>query len=544
MATNHMHNLTTLIKARGRHVSPRRHCAVGLRTSSICHRCHSAVRHPSGPAVPGSPQTAIGPTPPTSAVAPPPPPPEPVPESIEEFDNLISQSLEKWVKISDEIGGVVATQAAKVLEAFKEERKFLLITTKAKKPDMKGADMSVFQDLVQPISKLMTVVGGLKDANRGDANYNNLATVAESMLALAWVTIDIKPFKHVEESLAAAQFWGNKVLTAHKNKDEKQIEWVNTYYQVFRDLAEYVKSYFPNGIPWNPQGVPAAEAAKAINAAASTTAAPASARGAGGPPPPPPPPPPGPPPVLKIDALPSQPSGPSGLGAVFSELNKGEAVTKGLRKVDKSEMTHKNPALRAGSTVPERSSSSAIRGKSPAPPGTKPKPESMRVKKPPKQELEGNKWTIENYDKPSAPIELEVTLNQSVLISKCVNTTIILRGKANAVTVENTQRLSLVVESLVSTVDVVKSTNFALQVLETIPTVLLDQVDSAQIYLSKESSSTRVYSSKSAGINLNVLVPGEGGEDDSKELPLPSQICSWWDPEKGDVINEIVSHAG
>jgi hypothetical protein len=37
---------------------------------------------------------------------------------------------------------------------------------------------------------------------------------------------------------------------------------------------------------------------------------------------------------------------------VFAELNRGAEVTKGLRKVDKSEMTHKNPALRASSAVP------------------------------------------------------------------------------------------------------------------------------------------------------------------------------------------------
>ena len=154
----------------------------------------------------------------------------------------------------------------------------------------------------------------------------------------------------------------------------------------------------------------------------------------------------------------------------------------------------------------------------------------------------------ENFDKEPAPIELEVSLSHSVLISKCNNTTVILRGKANAVTIENTNRLSLVVESLVSTVDVVKSANFALQVLETIPTVLLDQVDGAQVYLSKESAAvTRLYSSKSASINLNVIPGGAGGggeeeeDEDYKEIPLPSQICSWWDAEKGDVVNEIVS---
>lgn len=93
----------------------------------------------------------------------------------------------------------------------------------------------------------------------------------------------------------------------------------------------------------------------------------------------------------------------------------------------------------------------------------------------------------------------------------------------------------------------VKSQNFALQVLESIPTVLLDQVDGAQVYLSKESAATKVYSSKSASINLNVIAPGEAGaeeDEDFKEVPLPSQICSWWDEEKGEVVNEIVSHAG
>ena len=168
---------------------------------------------------------------------------------------------------------------------------------------------------------------------------------------------------------------------------------MKAYYQIFRDLTDYVKTYFPNGIPWNPNGVPATEAAKSVEAASSAAApAPAPAGGAAAPPPPPPPPP-GPPPVLKIDEQKPEP-GPAatGLGAVFSELNRGEEVTKGLRKVDRSEMTHKNPSLRAGSTVPD-SSASAARAKSPAP-GTKPKPESMRVKKPPRKELEGNKWTI------------------------------------------------------------------------------------------------------------------------------------------------------
>ncbi len=148
----------------------------------------------------------------------------------------------------------------------------------------------------------------------------------------------------------------------------------------------------------------------------------------------------------------------------------------------------------------------------------------------------------ENFDKEPQPIEIEASIAHSILISKCSNAVVIIKGKANAVTVENTNRVSLVVDSLVSSVDVVKSQNFALQVMGTIPTVLMDQMDGATIYFSKESTGTRVFHSKSAGININVLADGEDG--DYKEVPLPSQMCSYYDEEKGELVEEIVSHAG
>lgn len=557
MATNNMYSLTTLIKR------------LEAATSRLEDIASSSIEIPQGvPALQqtlASPQsgtsTAAGssvhtPAPPTPAPtpaqqpAPPKMPAEPLPESIEEFDAFIKTSVGKFATLSKDLGGLVAQQAAKLVEGFQQQRRFLLITTKAKKPDLTGSEMAVYQDLLKPINECLIAVNDIKDANRGSPVFSQLSAVSDGIMVLAWVTVDNRPYKHVEESLGSVQFFGNRVLKEHKDKDPKQVEWVQSLYQVFRDLAEYVKEYFPNGIPWNPKGQPVKDVVKSLDSSPSSSS-PSSTPAVALPPPPPPtgagapppPPPPGPAPVLKIKeqapAAPETPAAAGGLGAVFSELNKGEAVTKGLRKVDKSEMTHKNPSLRAGSTVPDGGESPA-RGKSPAP-GKKPKPESMRVKKPPKKELDGNKWTIENFEKEPQPIEIHAEINQSILISKCTNTTIIIKGKANAVTIENTNRLSLVLDSLVSSVDAVKSQNLALQVLGSIPTVLLDQVDGAQVYFSKESASTRIFSSKSAGINLNVLA---GPDDDYKELPLPAQICSYYDEEKGDLVNEIVSHAG
>ncbi|KAI1163330.1 adenylate cyclase associated N terminal-domain-containing protein [Nemania serpens] len=546
MAQNNMYNLVTLIKrlevattrlediASSTIELPQAVPALTQPTVSIPDESNGVTPLPS---------TSPSASPSASPAAPTPVPHDPLPESVEEFDAFLSQSVDKYAKASEKLGGLIAEQASKVLDGFQQQRRFLLISTKAKKPDISvSADMSVYQELLKPINEALVAVGSIKESNRGSPVFTQLSAVAEGIMVLAWVTVDTKPFKHVDESLGSAQFFGNRVLSEHKEKNPDQVQWIQSFYQIFRDLTEYVKRYFPNGIPWNPQGESAADVAKTIPTSGAAPPPPppppppAPSATGGAPPPPPPPPPPF---VLQppVDTKESAPQTESGFNAVFDEINKGGDVTKGLRKVDKSQMTHKNPSLRAGSVVSDPDSST--RGKSA--PGKKPKPESMRVKKPPKKELDGNKWTIENYEKQAEPIEIEVSMSQSILISKCSHTTIILKGKANAVTIENTQRLSLVVDSLVSTVDVVKSSNFALQVIGHLPTVMLDQLDGAQIYLSKESISTRIFSSKASSINVNVIA---GNDDDYVEIPLPYQICSQFDEEKGQMVNEIVDHAG
>ncbi|KAK5011867.1 suppressor of rasval19, partial [Cryomyces antarcticus] len=149
----------------------------------------------------------------------------------------------------------------------------------------------------------------------------------------------------------------------------------------------------------------------------------------------------------------------------------------------------------------------------------------------------------ENYEDNPQPLEIIAEINHSILISRCVKTTVRVIGKANAISVDNSSRFNLVIDSLVSSVDVIKCPNFALQVLGTLPTVLMDQVDGASLYLSKESLGTEVFTSKCSSVNV-VLPPGVGAsqEDDGKECPLPEQIRSVI--MNGQVISEIVEHAG
>lgn len=58
-----------------------------------------------------APASTAAPTPLPQAPAPPPAPaPEPVPESIEEFDAFVNTAVQKYAKLSKEIGGLLAKQ--------------------------------------------------------------------------------------------------------------------------------------------------------------------------------------------------------------------------------------------------------------------------------------------------------------------------------------------------------------------------------------------------------------------------------------------------
>jgi adenylyl cyclase-associated protein len=115
------------------------------------------------------------------------------------------------------------------------------------------------------------------------------------------------------------------------------------------------------------------------------------------------------------------------------------------------------------------------------------------------------------------------------------------QGKANAISIDNCNGLSILVESLVSSLDVIKSPKFAVQIDGVLPTILLDQVDGAQIYLGEKSMQKppEMLTSKCSAINI-VLPPV--GDEDSKEAPLPEQLRTYF--RNGKLVTEIVEHAG
>ncbi|EAW07557.1 adenylate cyclase-binding protein [Aspergillus clavatus NRRL 1] len=525
---SHMHNLTTLIKRLEAATSRLEDMAMSLDDP------HTPPKHIGAAATP-EPVASI---PPKQAPAPPAPPAAPsLPPQIEDFDALINGDVRSLVELGDKIGGLVAEQSKAVLQAFEAERTYLYVSTKARKPTPQPPE------LMTELHTASDTINNIRESNRASPLFNHLSAVAEGIVALGWF-FEPKPSEFVSEMIGGIEYYGNKVLKEYKEKDRTHVQYIQAYYQIYKSLAAYLKKHYPKGLTWNEEsGIDAQEALRQIKGGAG------SGRGVPPPPPPPPvptlnvpggvPPPPPPPPP---GAPPAPAAAPADMSAVFAQLNQGDAITSSLRKVDKSEMTHKNPNLRTGSTVSERpiSQGSISRSKSPAP-SKKPKPDSMRGRKPPRQELEGNKWLLENFDNPDGIIEIGAQQNQSILISRCNKTVVKVSNKANAISIDNCTGLSIIVDSLVSSLDVIKSSKFALQIDGVVPTLLLDQVDGATVYLGSQSLGTEVFSSKSTAVNI-MLPPKEGTDEDTKECPIPEQIKTYI--KDGVLVSEIVEHAG
>lgn len=94
-------------------------------------------------------------------------------------------------------------------------RQFLIMSTKAKKPDQNSPR---FPELISDLQRVMTEVIDTKDNNRDPSVKDHLSMVAEGVTALQWLVMDTKPADYVGDVLGGAQFYGNRILKAYKDK--------------------------------------------------------------------------------------------------------------------------------------------------------------------------------------------------------------------------------------------------------------------------------------------------------------------------------------
>ncbi|KAH8860214.1 Adenylyl cyclase-associated protein 1 [Schistosoma japonicum] len=307
------------------------------------------------------------------------------PLSVKEFHDIITGPLSEYVLYSSKIGDVVKTHASVVERCFLMEEEILKLASECSKPS--DSELTLIMTL---LGKEIEEVVKLKDNNRSNRFFNHLSAVAESVAALGWLSVSPAPAPYIKTMKEAAEFFTNRVIKEYEEKDTVHLAWKKALMSVLTALELYVKKHHTTGLVWNARGKPAT-ASK----------------------------------LSKSSPTREQGKNQSPQSALFSDINRGEAVTSNLRKVTDDMKTHKNPKLREGpimhtSRHQVNSSLNNTIIRSPA-------------EKKGCLELKGNKWVVEYFNSVE---NLEVIITepkQTVFIYKCNECTIRIKGKANSI---------------------------------------------------------------------------------------------------------------
>lgn len=454
--------------------------------------------------------------------------------SVEAFDELVQARVGRVLAAADKIGGGVLQTSQVLQRAFDAEKAIVRAISQCKRPDP-----AALQKVVQPLVDALTKAHGLTEGKRTEA-FNHQKAVAESLLALSWVCYAGKdcgmslPGPHVEESWQSAEYYNNKVLVEYKGKDANHVEWARALKELYLPgLRDYVKQFHTTGPSWNTTGVDLSTwSPGSPESAKKTSAPPPPPRGPPPPPPrgPPPPPPPGSlaPPLSGASS--STGGAPLSMSEVLKDINKGEQVTAGLRKVT-DDMKTKNRADRSGAVPAGSAPSEKITDASTA--------ASPKIGTP-KCELDGRKWVVE-YQVGNRNIILDSCKpNESIYIFGCKDSVIQVQGKVNAIAFDKCIKSALVFTDVVAACEIVNCTSVEVQCMGTAPTISIDNTNGCQLYLGLKSLDAAITTAKSSAVN--VLVPGATEDSDPVEHALPEQFLNSF--KDGQFTTTPVSHSG
>ena len=94
--------------------------------------------------------------------------------------------------------------------------------------------------------------------------------------------------------------------------------------------------------------------------------------------------------------------------------------------------------------------------------------------------------------------------------------------------VDNCSKLKLRLDSLVASMEAIKVNNLSLEITGTVSSILLDQVDIGNVFVSKRSENIEIYTSKTTGVNINYEDSSTESGSSSKEFLIPEQIKSYF----------------
>lgn len=389
------------------------------------------------------------------------------PLPIAAFDEILNSTLQEFLTLSAELGPPVEEGAILVEQAFRRCADLILFGLYNDAPPNRSEFFNR-----HPLNAAIQAVVAFFEQHRAGDFKDHLQCLSSSILALNWIAAERNPCTTVTDMTDAGEYFGNRVMRIREHRN-----WINKWNQVLRELNNYVKSHFLTGFTWG---------ALRANQANRDAAAP-----------PPPPPPPADPiiptEVGQGDRLRRQ--------ELLNELNQGTDITRRLRPSGSRPARGINTAPPRGGQVPRVQA-------------------TVRAVKPPKCELEGRKWIVENQHNVEGLKIDNQSMSESLSMYQCENSSLEVLNKINSVVIDNCSRTNIMLHGVVGSVSLVRCSRINIQFEGVVPLVNVDNSHSIQMFVNESSRGVVVISSQSTALNVCLLM----NEGDYVELPVPEQI--------------------
>lgn len=436
-----------------------------------------------------------------------------LPRSIRAFDEYVTEKLEPFVAICDKLGGDAATAGQLVKAAWLEMRSFLLLASACKEPPQ-----AQLPTLLAGVAAKIRELGSSVKRNEWEKHSK---TCSEGVQALNWLVIKPAPRDYIENFIGGSDYWANGIRREFKTTNPDQVAFCDTFKALLSALMDYVKEYHTTGASWNPRGVDVSE----YKASGTSLGVPVAA-----------PTPVTVPTVASATAPASRAPAPAPSANMFAELNKGGAITSGLKTVTKDMQTWRSeykggdapaPVVVAPKKAPTANASSQVRG-------------------PPKLEFQaaGNKWCVENQTEAGGVVEVTINdLKETVYIFGCVGATINIAGKCKSIIADSCKKTKVLFDNAFASCEIVNCQRMQVQCRVAVGSVAIDKTDGIIVFLPESSLDSKIVASKSSEMNLSW--PDPDGSGNLIERPIPEQYVHQITASRTGVtadVSELYTH--
>lgn len=401
-----------------------------------------------------------------------------LPRAIKAYDTYCEAFLKPFVAACDKLGGDAQKGGALIKAAWDEMRAFLLLASKCKEP-AQTAMPGLLTGLASKLKELSAAV----QRNEWE---KHMKTLQEGASCLNWLMIKPAPRDFIESYIGGSDYWANNIRKEYRTTNPDQMAFCDTFKTLLIELMSYVKEHHMTGVTWNAQGidVSAFDSSKQpppapVAAAAAITAAPAK----GGP---------------AVD--------------LFAALNKGGAITSGLKTVTKDMQTWRTEY--SGGSAPALAAVA---------PKVAPRPAADAVKGPARLEFQAAtaKWQVDNQTAAAGLVEVKIgDKRETVYIYGCVGATISITGKCKSIVVDGCKKTQVLFDTAMASCEVVNCQRMQIQCREKVAAIAIDKTDGIIVFLPTTSLDTEIVTSKSS--EMNVSWPDANGE--MIEKPIPEQF--------------------